>query len=198
MEIHITTKNIYDYALALTAHIARRADAYAGVAITEDNYPMLDVYMSAGVHIAESRMRKFLDQSNEFDLKCEEDTVLFMLKDSEGIEHRLVPMITTGIRLFLAYYVAAHWLLATAAKEFYEAYLTQGNVHLDALISSMNKKKAFELSDEAYALRDEDNILMRPVCGEPDNLLTVEGADGPDYAVTENHELLKTAHYEQH
>lgn len=197
MEIRITTKNIYDYALALTAQIAKRADVYAGVAITEDNYPLLDVYMTGGVHIAETRMRKLLGWSNEFDLKCEESTVVFTLKDDEGVEERLVPMITTGIRLFLAYYVAAHWLLTTAAKDFYEVYLQQGNLHLDAMASGLNQKEALKLGDDAYSMRHEDDVLTRPVWGEPDNLLTVEGCDAPDYAVTHEHDYLKTANYEQ-
>lgn len=198
MEIQLTTQKIYDYALALTAHIGRIADAYAGVAITEDNYPLLDVYMSSGVHIAETRIRKYLDNSHEFDLKCEEGSVVLTLKDGEGIDSRLVPMITTGLRLFLAYYVAAQWLLTTAAKDYFEPYLTQANVHLDSMAGSLNYKGDFKLGDEAYSLRSEDHVLVRPVAGEPDNLLTVRSDEGPDYAVTKAHEYLKTSNYEQY
>ena len=57
MEIVINKNKTYEYAMALTAHTGKSIGQYESVAITKDNYPLLDTYMSSAITSVEAVLR---------------------------------------------------------------------------------------------------------------------------------------------
>lgn len=161
MNITITTKKVYDYALALTARAGKPSEDYGNVALTEDNYPMLDVYLSSAVNHAEGVLRRSLSLSNGFDLKVTEDSILFSIRESTRRDPSVMYLIETGIRLFLGYYIAAEWLRPTAAGPLSELYGSTATDHLKAAIGALNQKSTSAVADHDYTQRSsEGNVRM--------------------------------------
>lgn len=162
MEIKIIKEKVYDYAMALTARAGAATDAYAQIAITKDNYPMLDVYMSEAVVQAESTLRKKLAGSNAINLKFESDMVVIKLKDQQMNNVDLYNLIESCIKLYLAYHIAASWLLTSPASSLAEIYGTTATTHLQAALSALNQKRTNAVADEDFEARTGDNVIARP------------------------------------
>jgi hypothetical protein len=214
MEISITKNNVYQYAMALTARAATATGAYMQTAITEDNYPMLDVYLSEAVSTAEGELRKKLSGSHSVDMNLEEDTLVILTKEQWRAEASVYKLIESGIRLFLAYYVASRWLQTSPASSLAEVYGTTAATHLMTAAEALNQKEKFRVDEADYSDRDgegsamnqgsenaseytrkkADNVMARPgVRIVPGEILTVLGDGGePDPAMTIGYEHLIT------
>ena len=162
MEIKIIKEKVYEYAMALTARAGSTTDAYAQIAMTKDNYPMLDVYMSEAVVQAESTLRKKLSGSNAINLKFESDLVVIKLKDQPTNNADLYNSIESCIKLFLAYHIAASWLLASPLSSLAETFGVTASTHLQAALSALNQKRTHAVANEDYGVRAEDNVVARP------------------------------------
>lgn len=179
MNITIKTRNIYDYALSLTANAGKNHPEYTTIAITEDNYPMLDVYLSSAVSYAEGELRRILSGSNGFDLKVTEEKLTIQIKDSSIRDKSVIPLTETGIRLFLAYYITAEWLRVTPLASLSEVYANIAVTHLQNSVSALLQKSLHITPDEDYGPRKNDNIMAR--CGNriiEGEVLTIRSEDG--------------------
>lgn len=192
MEIRITKNNVYQYAMALTARAATATDAYMQTAITEDNYPMLDVYLAEAVSAAEGELRKKLAESHSVDMNLEEDTLVILTKEQWRAEASVYNLIESGIRLFLAYYVASRWLQTSPASSLAEVYGTTAATHLMTAAEALNQKEEYRVDEADYSRRKRDNVMARPgiriVSGEMLTILDNEGY--PEPAITKNSEHL--------
>lgn len=162
MNITINAASVYDYALALTARVGKVSESYANVALTEDNYPMLDVYLSSGVAHAEGELRRKLADSNEFDLKVTEGSVVISLDNATGRDLSVLPLAKTSVRLFLGYYIAAEWLRPTDAGALSEVFGTTAATHLQTAVNALNQRKETAVGESDYGRRKGDNLLARP------------------------------------
>lgn len=161
MNITINTISIYDYALALTARAGSTSESYEDVALTEDNYPMLDVYLSSGVSHAEGELRRKLADSNSFDLKVTEENVGIVLDDAVRRDLAVLHLAETSIRLFLGYYIAAEWLRPTPAGALSEMYSTTAATHLQTAVNALNQREETRVIESDYSNRqDEGNVRM--------------------------------------
>lgn len=198
MEIRITKNNVYQYAMALTARAATATDAYMQTAITEDNYPMLDVYLAEAVSAAEGKLRKKLAESHAINMRLEEETVVIRTQEQWRADASVYNLTESVIRLFLAYYVASKWLQTSPASGLADVYGTTAATHLLTATEALNQKEKFRV-DEAdytkrngegsdmtqesgtegeYARRKRDNLLARP--GErilPHEVVTVRSEE---------------------
>ena len=182
MEIIITKNNVYQYAMALTARAATTGDAFAQTTITEDNFPMLDVYLSESVPLVEGELRKKLSKSNTVDMILDESSIIIRIKEQRNADISVYNLIESGIRLFTAYYIASRWLQTSPASSLAEVYGATAVAHMktatDALaqkdktivpdteygtrvsdITDMSKGTA---NDTEYSRRKKDNVIARP------------------------------------
>lgn len=163
MTIKIDTNNVYSYAMALTARAGKNSEDYGNVAITEDNYPMLGVYLSSAVANAEGELRKKLSGSNRLDLKITEKSVEIALKEQTRTDLSVLDLVESSIRLYMAYYIATEWLRTTAASALCEIYGTTAVAHLNNAIGGLNQKDLPSISDTDYCNRsDSGNVRMDP------------------------------------
>ena len=162
MEIIITKNNVYQYAMALTARAATATDAYMQTAITADNFPMLDVYLAEAVSAAEGELRKKLAESHAIDMNLEEGTVVIRIKEQWRAEDAVNNLIESGVRLFLAYYVASKWLQASPASGLADVYGTTAATHLLTATEALNQKEKFRVDEADYTERNgEGNDMTR-------------------------------------
>lgn len=156
MEIKINKNNIYDYALALTARAASASGEYAQVAITKDNYPMLDVYLSEAIVQAEGSIRKKLASGHSIDMRLEGDVVTIDTKEQHQADVSAYPVIESSIRLYAAYHIAASWLQASVAASLSEVFGATADTHLKTAVSAFSQKERAQVADEDYGLRAKD------------------------------------------
>ena len=156
MEIKINKNNIYDYALALTARAASASGEYAQVAITKDNYAMLDVYLSEAVTQAEGEIRKKLASSHAIDMRLEGDEVTIDTKEQHQADVSVYPIIESSIRLYAAYHIAASWLQPSVASSLAEVFGATANTHLQPAASAFNQKVRARVTDADYGFRAKD------------------------------------------
>lgn len=168
MNITITTKNVYDYALSLTARAGALSEDYSSVALTEDNYPMLGVYLSSAVAHAEGELRRELCDSNGLDLRVTEDEVTLSLDEAVRRDLSVVPLAETSLRLFLGYYLAAEWLRPTAANALSEVYGTTGATHLQTAVNALNQRKESVVSESDYSSRSVEGSVKMASASESD------------------------------
>ncbi len=162
MEIIITKNNVYQYAMALTARAATAGDAFTQTTITEDNFPMLEVYMSEAVPLVEGELRKKLSQSNCVDMILEGDTILIKIKEQKNADKSVYNLIESGIRLFFAYYIASRWLQTTPASSLAEVYGTTAVTHMKTATDALIQKDKTIVPESEYSKRKRDNVMMRP------------------------------------
>lgn len=181
MDITITKKNIYDYVLALTARAGKALGVYEQIAVTEDNYPMLDVYLSSAIVFAEGTLRRKLDGSNSFDLKADTDSITITVRDQMRLDDSIHNLVESGVRLYLAYHVAASWLLVTPAKDYHAPYTETAIQHLNGAYNALNQKKLSLLDDSEYKQRKGDNVTARPGTRITDReILTIRSCESCD------------------
>lgn len=163
MEITIEKNKVYDFAMALTARIGTASDNYLQVAITKDNYPMLDVYLSEAIVGAESFLRKKLAGSNNINMLPEEEEVKIRFKEDLNVDKSVHNVIASCLRLYMAYFVAASWLLATPASSHSEAYSAAALSHLKEAYNSITQKQEPYLGEDNYETRKNDDVIARYV-----------------------------------
>lgn len=208
MEIIITKNNVYQYAMALTARAATTGDAFAQTTITEDNFPMLDVYLSESVPLVEGELRKKLSKSNTVDMILDESSIIIQIKEQRNADISVYNLIESGIRLFTAYYIASRWLQTSPASSLAEVYGATAVAHMktatDALaqknktivpdteygtrvtdITDMSKGTA---NDTEYSRRKRDNVIARPgmriIEGEIITVRSIDSCLQQDPAIT--------------
>ena len=160
MEIKIVKNNIYDYALALTARAGAATDAYAQIAITKDNYPMLDVYLSEAVTQAESVLRKKLTDSNAVDMRIDDAQVIIQTKEQHMGDVAVYPLIESSVRLYMAYHIAASWLQASPGSSLGDVYGATSATHLQTAVSALNQRTEPKIDDSDYGERAADVCRM--------------------------------------
>lgn len=158
MEIRIIKNNIYDYALALTTRAGSASVEYNQQAITKDNYPMLEVYLSEAITQAESAIRKKLANSHAVDMRLKGDVVTIETKEQHQADVSVYPLIESSIRLYAAYYIAASWLQPTAAAALAEAYGATAATHLQTAVSAFSQKDRARVTEADYGNRTTDRI----------------------------------------
>ena len=147
--------------MALTARAARQSEDYASVAISEDNFPMLDVYLSSAVANAEGELRKKLSGSNGLDLKISGTSVDISLREQTRQDLSVLNLIGSSIRLYMAYYVAAEWLRTTVAAALCEVYGATAVTHLNNAIGGLSQKEFPTIGDADYSDRsDQGNVRL--------------------------------------
>lgn len=192
MEITIDKNNVYDYAAALTTRIASTSESYGQIVITKDNYPLLDVYLSEAVVSAEGVLRKKIADSHAVNLLLQEERIVLRIKESVNTDPAVMNLATSSIRLYLAYHVAAGWLLASPAASLAENYGATSLAHLQTALNSIGQKKSFALVGNDYEERKNDSIRFRAVPHEnSEDVLFVRDESGvPVPAVTNGGEIL--------
>lgn len=158
MEISIAKTDVYDFARALTSRAGAVSDRYEQIAITEDNYPMLDIYLSSAINHAESGFKKKLDSSTDLNLTYNQDSLSIVLSYTARIRKSVYGLIRSSIRLYMAYYIAASWIQSVSVAGLAEVYAATAAAHLDTAVSSIAQKKTEALNESAYDMRCEDNI----------------------------------------
>lgn len=160
MEINITKNTVYDYALALTSRIGVLSDSYSQLAITKDNYPMLDVYMSAGLNTVEAAFRKHLSASTDLDVIFNGEDAAILLSDDDGPDPSVHNLIESGVRLYLAHYIASCWLQGSAAASVSESLMQMASGHLNGAVKAVNTKIAANVKDSDYTTREDDDVIF--------------------------------------
>jgi hypothetical protein len=158
MEIKINKNNIYDYALSLTARAGSGSDEYAHVAITKDNYPMLEVYLSEAITQAESVLRKKLSNSHFVDMRLQGDDVILKTREQYQADVSVYGVIESSIRLYAAYHIAASWLQPSVASNLAEVFGTTAHTHLEAAASAFNQKKRAQVSEADHGTRNAETM----------------------------------------
>jgi hypothetical protein len=192
MEITIDKNNVYDFAAALTTRIASTSESYGQIAITKDNYPLLDVYLSEAVVSAEGVLRKKIADSHAVNLLLQEERIVLRLKENVNTDPAVMNLASSSIRLYLAYHVAAGWLLASPAASLAENYGATALAHLQTALNSIGQKRSFALAGNDYEERKNDSIRFRAVPHEncEDVLLVRDESGVPVPAVTNGGEIL--------
>lgn len=183
MEIIITKNNVYQYAMALTARAATTSDAFTQTTITEDNFPMLDVYLSEAVPLVEGELRKKLSKSNTVDMILDESSIIIRIKEQRNADISVYNLIESGIRLFTAYYIASRWLQTSPASSLAEVYGATAVAHMKTATDALAQKdktivpdteygtritditdmsKGTAQGDTEYSKRKKDNVMARP------------------------------------
>lgn len=212
MIITIEKNNVYDYALALTARAGSASGSYETVAITKDNYPMLDVYLSEALTGAEKVLRKDLAQSNDVNLTVKGEQVTISIKEQRMGDVSVYKLIASSLRLYMAYHIAASWLKPSAATALAETYALTSGSHLQTASDALNQREKAKVAETDYGdrhkdqtnmssrknksadygIRTEDDVIIRPctpkIAGE---LLLLHNADeGIDVAVACDGDIL--------
>lgn len=160
MIITIEKNNVYDYALALTARAGSASGSYETVAITKDNYPMLDVYLSEALTGAEKVLRKDLTQSNDVSLTVKGEQVTISIKEQRMGDVSVYKLIASSLRLYMAYYIAASWLKPSAATALAETYALTSGSHLQTASDALNQREKAKVAETDYGTRAEDQTRM--------------------------------------
>lgn len=160
MIITIEKNNVYDYALALTARAGSASGSYETVAITKDNYPMLDVYLSEALTGAEKVLRKDLTQSNDVSLTVKGEQVTIGIKEQRMGDVSVYKLIASSLRLYMAYYIAASWLKPSAATALAETYALTSASHLQTASDALNQREKAKVTEADYGTRTEDQTRM--------------------------------------
>ena len=156
MEIIITKSNVYQYAMALTARAATASDAFTQTTITEDNFPMLDVYLSEAVPLVEGELRKKLSKSNNVDMIMDESSIIIRIKEQRNADISVYNLIESGIRLFTAYYIASRWLQTSPASSLAEVYGATAVTHMKTATDALVQKDKMIVPDTEYGARVSD------------------------------------------
>ena len=156
MEIIITKNNVYQYAMALTARAATTSDAFTQTTITEDNFPMLDVYLSEAVPLVEGELRKKLSKSNTVDMILDESSIIIRIKEQRNADISVYNLIESGIRLFTAYYIASRWLQTSPASSLAEVYGATAVAHMKTATDALVQKDKTIVPDTEYGARVSD------------------------------------------
>ena len=211
MEIKINKTSIYDYALALTARAGAATDAYAQIAITKDNYPMLDVYLSEAVTQAEGALRKKLLDSNAVNMLINDNEVSIQTKEQHMGDVAVYPLIESSVRLYMAYHIAASWLQASPGSSLADVYGATSATHLQTAVAALNQRTEPKIDDSDYGdraadvcrmaaqqtadygVRNGDHVTARPGARISDQkMLLIQTGDGETMgpAITCNGEIL--------
>lgn len=177
MEIIITKQNVYQYAMALTARAATASEAFTQTTITEDNFPLLDVYLSEAVPLVEGELRKKLSHSNAIDMILDESSIIIQIKEQKNADTSVYNLIESGIRLFTAYYIASRWLQTSPASSLAEVYGATAVTHLKTATDAIIQKLKTVIPESDYDTRDVEGSRMeqRPANGSD---YDTRGADG--------------------
>lgn len=184
MEITVEKNKVYDFAMALTARIGAASDNYLQVAITKDNYPMLDVYLSEAIVGAESFLRKKLAGSNNVNMLPEEEEVKIRFKEDLNVDESVHNVIASCLRLYMAYFVAASWLLTTPSSSLSETYSAAALSHLKDTYNAISQKKELYLEEEDYETRKNDDVIARRgIRISEKEVIFLKSDDGSDLSV---------------
>ena len=187
MELIIAKNNVYQYAMALTARAATASEAFTQTTITEDNFPMLDVYLSEAVPLVEGELRKKLSQSNAADMILDESSIIIQIKEQRNADTSVYNLIENGIRLFAAYYLASRWLQTSPASSLAEVYGATAATHMKTAAEALAQKEKTIVPDSDYDARESDGSWMVQKSGNDsdyDNRLT--DAEDMSEAMTDN------------
>ena len=160
MEIIITKNNVYQYAMALTARAATASDAFTQTTITEDNFPMLDVYLSEAVPMVEGELRKKISHSNAIDMILDVDSIIIQIKEQKNADTSVYNLIESGIRLFTAYYIASRWLQTSPASSLAEVYGATAVTHMKTATDAITQKLKTVIPESDYDTRDVEGSRM--------------------------------------
>lgn len=160
MEIIIDKNKIYEYAMALTAQVGKSTGLYDSVAITRDNYPMLDVYLSQALTHVEGYLIKHLKSSQLFNIKADELTTAVSLDDGLRPDPANRNLVESCIRLATAMYVASLWLQTTEAKDHATTYAEEAVRQLATSLTALVSKKLVSLTEEDYEERKADDVKL--------------------------------------
>ena len=218
MEIIVEKNSIYDYALSLTAKVASGSDVYDRVAITPDNYPMLDTYLSMSVARAESAFKMYLSASNLANMYISGESVRILLKEQTKAATTVYNLIKSHVLLYLANSIATQWLSTTPMASISEQFGILAENHLQGALSAIRQKELFQIPESDYGIRQsqsvvmhanndtsdygirqDDNLHARPGCKITNSKILMvrseessDEQDNYDIAVTNKNELLTT------
>ena len=165
MEIIITRNDVYQYAMALTARAATTGDAFNQTAITEDNFPMLGIYLSEAVSLAEGELRKKLSQSNTIDMALNESSISILIKEQRNADISVYNLIKSGVRLFLAYHIASKWLQTSPSSGLAEVYGVTAATHLKNAAETLHLKTKVVIPESDYESRNVEGSRMESGTG---------------------------------
>ena len=160
MEIIITKNNVYQYAMALTARAATASDAFTQTTITEDNFPLLDVYLSEAIPLVEGELRKKISHSNAIDMFLDADSIIIHIKEQKNADTSVYNLIESGIRLFTAYYIASRWLQTSPASSLAEVYGATAVTHMKTATDAIIQKLKTIIPESDYDTRDVEGSRM--------------------------------------
>ena len=184
MEITVEKNKVYDFAMALTARIGAASDNYLQVAITKDNYPMLDVYLSEAIVGAESFLRKKLAGSNNINMLPEEEEVKIRFKEDLNVDESVHTVIASCRRVYMASVVAASWLLTTPSSSLSETYSAAALSHLKEAYNAITQKQEPYLGEDNYQTRKNDDVIARRGIRISDKeVIFLKSDDGSDLSV---------------
>lgn len=199
MEIIVEKNSIYDYALSLTAKVASGSDVYDRVAITPDNYPMLDTYLSMSVARAESAFKMYLSASNLANMYISGESIRILLKEQTKAATTVYNLIKSHVLLYLANSIAAQWLSTTPMASVSEQFGILAENYLQGALSAIRQKELFQIPESDYGTRQDDNLHARPGCKITNSKILMvrseessDEQDNYDIAVTNKNELLTT------
>lgn len=180
MEILIDKTKVYEYAMALTARAGTATESYEKVAITKDNYPLLDVFLSEALVNAEAEFRKKLFSTHDLNMLVQENEIRLNFKDDLRVDTSVNGLLASSVRLYLAYYVACSWLLLSPAASAADVYRASAQTHLKTAMESLEQKETLSIPDDEYSYRKKDDLKIRPGHIIADEVLLIKADEGSE------------------
>lgn len=158
MIVTIVKSDIYAHVVALTARIGKAGGDYAGLAATSDNEAMLNLYLTPAISEAESILHKELGSSNDLQLKDTGSSIELSFKNRlAGVAKGII---STQLRLFVAYYVVASWLFVTpTGKELGEQYKEMTGSFLNNVRNALYMRPTISITE--YKRKRTDDCWAR-------------------------------------
>lgn len=168
MNVEIVKNTVYQHVKSLTAQVAKIAGSFELVAVSEDNYPILDMYLGVSVAWVEGALRNYLSSSNQIDVQVSENSITLSIEDGIRPNPATRNLAETSIRVALAMHVAGQWLQTTEARDHGEVYLTGANQELKLALSAVVSRDRAIVGEDDYMATSGDSSVIGEATGVAD------------------------------
>ena len=152
--IDINTQYIYEKVTTLTGTLGRQRDAYDKFVCLPDNYAALDRFMDTAIAVVEASLWRKLSDSHNLSLQWDKHQNLAIQIKNDSFPQRLFGVLSTNIRLAMAYLLAGMWLQGIEVELYaHYAKLSDSFINTASEVASQKDFKNIE-----YAQANPDNV----------------------------------------
>ena len=154
ISISISKNAVYTHTATLVALYARQKENYEAMALTPDNYPLLDALLVPAV----SEMKKALAISYTNSSSIVDGNILLTLNDDSGlINNDTKALLIEQIKFALSYMLASLWL-SSVEKEAGEMYAASATSYINDA-AALFARRYRHLSDDEYRASQTDTSV---------------------------------------